>query len=977
MVARRLRRLALGLVPALGMIATISLPVHAVAPVPNAYLAFNEYPAALSSQPYEIISGPDGNVWYTAHNKDRVVVLRPADGTVLHSYSLSTIAPGCGPTGITIGPDRSVWISCYGADALVRITPSNGAQKVYALPKSTTGGCVCPFFLTPGPDGYLWFDEAGPGDVARLSVTTGSVHRYPLAAASNVGPRGITVGPDGNIWFAETFINRIGRLTTSGTLTTFGVPTANSAPWGITPGPDGNLFYTEVNGNRIGRIAMTGVTTEFAIPTALSGPRLINVGPDGNLWFAEYDKAKIGSMTPAGVFHEVLVPTPNSQPNDVASGPDGNLWFTEAAGNKIGKVGTRHSALTLDKTAIGFGDVAVGTTTAAQRITLTNNGPDALPAFTPNLAGSGAGGTAGNFSGSTQTCSAGDIAPAASCYEDINFTANAPGSASGLLDFKTDRAAPYQQTLSAGLSANVNAASCTSAAIGTDFPSPQNVGATVTLSATSTCPDASPDYQFYLRVPVKGWVVIQPFSPSPSFMWDTSTYAPGTYLIGIWVRDALSTKAYDAYAFSTFTLELPGCTSTTVDSGTPASPQAAGTAISFQATPGSDCPNPLFQWWLRDTAGVWGIVPGYDFAHSSATFAWNTNGLATGTYQVGVWAKETGSSKSYDAYSFITYTLAVLPITGTTQCKAVTVAPDLTSPQTVGTSVTFTANPVLGCDTPQFKWWVRNTAGIWMMVKDYPGASTYVWPTASLPAGTYQIGVWVRQTGSSASYEAYSFVTYTLTIPPASQPCTSVGIAPDPLTPSPQASGTTINFTASALGCGSAAEYEFWVQPPGGAWTPVQPYPALNPYAWHTGGLSDGEYQIGVWARQSGSTAAYEAYAFITFQLQSNGIPCSTLSMFPTNRSLVNDTSSQSPQPAGTVVVWNALALGCPQPEYQFTVQGPGSYSRIFRFYGPAATASWNTAGLPRGTYTIEVLARVVGSVAPYDVVAVSSYEVV
>src|SRR6266851_5201233 len=64
-------------------------------------------------------------------------------------------------------------------------------------------------------------------------------------------PRGITAGPDGNLWFAES--NNIGRITPSGSITTFPVPTQSSSPEGITAGPDGNLWFTDA-GNNIGRI---------------------------------------------------------------------------------------------------------------------------------------------------------------------------------------------------------------------------------------------------------------------------------------------------------------------------------------------------------------------------------------------------------------------------------------------------------------------------------------------------------------------------------------------------------------------------------------------------------------------------------------------------------------------------------------------------------------------------------------------------
>ena len=89
-------------------------------------------------------------------------------------------------------------------------------------------------------------------------------------------PPGITAGPDGALWFTELDGNKIGRITTAGTITEFTIPTGGSNPIGITAGPDGALWFTEGNGNKIGRITTTATPgdpqiTEFAL-TASSFP---------------------------------------------------------------------------------------------------------------------------------------------------------------------------------------------------------------------------------------------------------------------------------------------------------------------------------------------------------------------------------------------------------------------------------------------------------------------------------------------------------------------------------------------------------------------------------------------------------------------------------------------------------------------------------------------------------------------------------
>ena len=84
---------------------------------------------------------------------------------------------------------------------------------------------------------------------------------------SPLGWRGmITVGRNGNLWFTGFFSNDIGRITPSGVVTVFDIPTPGSGASGIAAGPDGNVWFTEAAGNKIGRITQ-GVITEFADPT--------------------------------------------------------------------------------------------------------------------------------------------------------------------------------------------------------------------------------------------------------------------------------------------------------------------------------------------------------------------------------------------------------------------------------------------------------------------------------------------------------------------------------------------------------------------------------------------------------------------------------------------------------------------------------------------------------------------------------------
>jgi virginiamycin B lyase len=195
-----------------------------------------------------------------------------------------------------------------------------------------------PFVIVNGPDNNLWFTEQYGNFISQIT-TSGSVTEFGIPTAAS-GPAGITVGPDGALWFVEANTNKIGRITTGGAFTEFTIPTANSGPAAIVTGPDGNLWFTEFSANQIGQMTPGGVFKEVPTPTANSGPHAIVVGTDGNMWFTEFGANQVANIATNGAITEFPLPVANSQPSWITAGPDGNLWFTQALSNNIGRITT-------------------------------------------------------------------------------------------------------------------------------------------------------------------------------------------------------------------------------------------------------------------------------------------------------------------------------------------------------------------------------------------------------------------------------------------------------------------------------------------------------------------------------------------------------------------------------------------------------------------------------------------------------------
>ena len=165
-------------------------------------------------------------------------------------------------------------------------------------------------------------------------------------------PDGITTGPDGNLWFTEFAASKIGRITPTGTITEFPIPTAEQRPVRDHGGPRRQpLVHRECRrqdradhpdrqrspssrspppaasrtGSRRAPTATSGspserqqdradqpatdAITEFPIPTAGSGPHGITAGPDGNLWFTERERRQDRADHPDAARHH-RVPGP-------------------------------------------------------------------------------------------------------------------------------------------------------------------------------------------------------------------------------------------------------------------------------------------------------------------------------------------------------------------------------------------------------------------------------------------------------------------------------------------------------------------------------------------------------------------------------------------------------------------------------------------------------------------------------------------
>jgi uncharacterized protein (DUF2141 family) len=304
-----------------------------------------------------------------------------------------------------------------------------------------------------------------------------------------------------------------------------------------------------------------------------------------------------------------------------------------------------------------------------------------------------------------------------------------------------------------------NLTACTGVNVSVTPTSPVGTGKTVTVTAlASGCPNPNPLYHYGVLAPgAATYQMVQDYSTSATFSWNTSGLVPGTYRFSVWAKDASSSGAFgnsagrwDAYNNDTlYTLyTVGGCSAVGVSSSPPSTAEVGGN-VTVTAT-ASGCAHPLYHFGvLAPGASAYQLAQDYS---TSPTLTWNTTGLVPGTYRFSVWAKDAGSGGAFgnsagrwDAYNNDTlYTLS--------SCTVVNVTVSPSSPSARGTTVTVTAT-ASGCSNPVYHFGLLAPgAAAYVLAQDYSASGTYTWNTTGLAPGTYRFSVWARDASSSGAY---------------------------------------------------------------------------------------------------------------------------------------------------------------------------------------------------------------------------------
>jgi streptogramin lyase len=295
---------------------------------------------------FGVTAGPDGNVWLTydgplEHPGAASGVVRVTPEGAINAMYGSGPADASLPFGIVTGGDGNIWFTDRGNEVIYRIAPDGNMLGAYSEGLS---GSDVPAGLTVAADGSLYFISDGlPGPYVGHVDLFGTITEIAHLSSDLLADPSITYS-GGNLYFTAVSVptrhqflvtiapdGKPSMLRTG--LTGAGAPcNALDNPQSIVTASDGSVWFTNAGyldhkGNRpIGHLTAAGL---HFYNTPIAGMTSVAPGPDGKVWVSGQDAAcngMLGAIGPHGAANVWALPS-GTTGSAIAFGPDGNLWM--------------------------------------------------------------------------------------------------------------------------------------------------------------------------------------------------------------------------------------------------------------------------------------------------------------------------------------------------------------------------------------------------------------------------------------------------------------------------------------------------------------------------------------------------------------------------------------------------------------------------------------------------------------------------
>jgi sugar lactone lactonase YvrE len=341
------------------------------------------------------------------------------------------------PAGIVVDPAGDVYIVDTGNSRIVDVN-AQGVASVVTI-TALSPALSSPNGIAIDGSGNLYVADTGNSRVVEITpagagsvISTGSV--------TLGSPKGVALDQAGDLFIADTTNNRIVEVTSGGSAAVLAITVSSGSstlntPIGVAVDVTGKLYIADSVNNRIVTLASgspTGVVASILDGVTLSAPKAVTVDRMGNVFIADTGNNRIAEID-TNANGDVLYTgsAELSAPLGVALDVFGTVYIADTGNNRALAVdppvspnlGVGDPSYSLNKTAVGFGHIQLGSSTPVTLTLPFTIGSTALGSVQVLTSG------AANLdfvSGSGTTCSA-STGTSAYCSVEITFLPTAPG----------------------------------------------------------------------------------------------------------------------------------------------------------------------------------------------------------------------------------------------------------------------------------------------------------------------------------------------------------------------------------------------------------------------------------------------------------------------------------------------------------------------------------------------------------------------
>jgi virginiamycin B lyase len=304
-------------------------------------------PGAHLGSTHEITLGPDGNLWFTQQLQNEVGRLTPSG-----QFTLWSTGDNSGPHGIEFDKQGRLWITRQFSNTISQVVlKSDGTIQLinHDIPFPDAS----PHGLTVGTGGRVWFTGREGNVVGYYDPKTNAFRVFKLAdpdpstdpEQNGNFPIYIKQAPDGSMYFTNLLTSQVSRITQSGKITQFPLPSTfgppnNARPIAVYIKDNGVVVVTEESGHAYAYIQKNGSVTEKPLAPIDSEAASLTYDRLGTLWIQYNTPDLIARVNADGSITTFPIPTMDAVQHRITIGPDGELWYTELKADKIGRMVT-------------------------------------------------------------------------------------------------------------------------------------------------------------------------------------------------------------------------------------------------------------------------------------------------------------------------------------------------------------------------------------------------------------------------------------------------------------------------------------------------------------------------------------------------------------------------------------------------------------------------------------------------------------